>query len=148
MVTNYYAAISLRIIYAFAIMETALGVFFLVFVAGVSGLHSTQRAHDAPLVRVGYYAESLCPDCLSFSLSSMNDAVEKVTIDLALYYYDHLHDHLELCIMQIGDIFELKYVPWGNAKLLSGGKFECQHGEMECLINTVDACVLHYYPER
>ena len=48
----------------------------------------------------------------------------------------------------MGDLFTLTYMPWGNAKVLSDGKFECQHGEMECVMNTVHACVLFYYPKR
>lgn len=76
------------------------------------------------LVTVGYYAESLCPDCIAFSTKHMDEAIEK-----------------------IGNIFTLKYVPWGNAKLIDG-KFECQHGEMECIVNTIDACLLKYYPKR
>ena len=76
-------------------------------------------------VQVGFYAESLCPDCIALSTKYMNKAVEEV-----------------------GKIFDLLYVPWGNARLLSDGTFLCQHGKMECIINTVDACVLHYYPQR
>lgn len=49
---------------------------------------------------------------------------------------------------QVGSIFALTYVPSGNAKLSSDGKITCQHGPMECLINKVDACLLHYYPDR
>ena len=49
---------------------------------------------------------------------------------------------------QVPDIFTLTYVPWGNAQILPDGKFECQHGEMECIMNTVHACVLYYYPDR
>ena len=60
-----------------------------------------------------------------------------------LMHYSHT-----LMYSQVGDIFTLTYIPWGNAHLLSDGTFQCQHGQMECLINTVDACVLHYYPNR
>lgn len=48
--------------------------------------------------------------------------------------------------LQVGDIFVLDYVPWGNAILKKDGKIECQHGELECTLNTVEACALHYYP--
>ena len=50
--------------------------------------------------------------------------------------------------MQVGAIFDLAYIPWGNARITADGQFECQHGKMECLINTVDACMLNYYPDR
>ena len=55
--------------------------------------------------------------------------------------------HVSTIFVQIGDIFTLDYVPWGNAKLVDG-KFECQHGEMECIVNTIDACLLKYHPDR
>ena len=50
------------------------------------------------------------------------------------------------CPLQIGDIFTLNYVPWGNAELRPDGKIECQHGELECTLNTVEACMLYYHP--
>ncbi|XP_003388404.1 PREDICTED: gamma-interferon-inducible lysosomal thiol reductase-like [Amphimedon queenslandica] len=85
----------------------------------------TFTAFADDLVAVNYYAESLCPDCLAFSKGPMNVAIDKV-----------------------GSIFTLTYVPSGNAKLQSDGTLKCQHGPMECLINKVDACLLHYYPDR
>lgn len=51
-------------------------------------------------------------------------------------------------MLQIGDIFTLNYVPWGNAVLDKDGKIECQHGKLECTLNTVEACALHYYPSE
>lgn len=51
-------------------------------------------------------------------------------------------------MLQIPDIFTLKYVPWGNAILKRDGEIECQHGKTECVMNTVMACVLHYYPDQ
>ena len=47
--------------------------------------------------------------------------------------------------LQVPSIFMLHYAPWGNAKLVDS-KFECQHGPMECTMNTVQACALNYYP--
>ena len=48
-------------------------------------------------------------------------------------------------MLQVGSIFNLHYVPWGNAKIVDGA-FDCQHGAMECTINTVEACALYYQP--
>ena len=48
-------------------------------------------------------------------------------------------------IVQVPDIFTLHYAPLGNAKMVDG-KLECQHGPMECTMNTVEACALYYYP--
>ena len=39
---------------------------------------ATQHTRDATKVRVGYYAESLCPYCLAFSIGPMNKAVKEV----------------------------------------------------------------------
>lgn len=50
--------------------------------------------------------------------------------------------------LQVGDIFVLDYVPWGNAVLEKDGTIECQHGKLECTLNTVEACALHYYPNE
>lgn len=56
-----------------------------------------------------------------------------------------LHLISKFCILQVPDIFTLNFVPWGNAKIDSSGEFQCQHGEMECVMNTVEACALNYY---
>ena len=76
-------------------------------------------------VNVSLYGEALCPDTRDFVLGALDDALAKV-----------------------GDIFTLHYVPWGNAILKKDGKFECQHGKMECVMNQIEACVLYYYKER
>ncbi|XP_065837804.1 uncharacterized protein [Oscarella lobularis] len=82
-------------------------------------------AHAAPLVNVSFYSEALCPYCDALTEGEMNKAVE-----------------------EIGEIFTLHFVPWGNAKIEGGKRFVCQHGEIECQMNAVEACVLHYYPKR
>eukprot|EP00731_Ephydatia_muelleri_P010327 Em0005g913a len=94
------------------------------FVVAVVVLSSYARAQPADKVVVGFYAESLCPDCINFSIKYMNVAFQ-----------------------EIPSIFTLNYVPWGNA-VIKGGSFDCQHGTMECTINTIDACVIHYYPNQ
>ena len=98
-------------------------------------------------VLVGFYSESLCPDCIALSTKYMYKAVEEVSLcgDDDAYIYIYMITYI---LLQVGTIFDLLYVPWGNARLLSDGSFLCQHGKMECIINTVDACVLHYYPQR
>lgn len=37
-------------------------------------------ARDGDLVTVGYYSESLCPDCIAMTKGPMNDAVTKVCL--------------------------------------------------------------------
>eukprot|EP00118_Oscarella_pearsei_P024549 m.306293 g.306293 ORF g.306293 m.306293 type:complete len:216 (+) comp41120_c0_seq1:22-669(+) len=81
-------------------------------------------AQAAQLVNVSFYSEALCPYCDSLTEGEMNKAVN-----------------------EIGEIFTLHFVPWGNAKV-DGKRFICQHGEIECQMNAVEACVLHYYTKR
>ena len=50
-------------------------ILFSLILAAASATH---RAPDTTKVRVGYYAESLCPDCLAFSNGPMNKAVKEV----------------------------------------------------------------------
>ena len=50
------------------------------------------------------------------------------------------------CDLQISEIFTLKYVPWGNAEVKQDHEIVCQHGPTECVMNTVQACALYYYP--
>ena len=94
-------------------------------------------------VVVGYYAESLCPYCLALSNGPLNDAFEKVS-----FHSEYPQICSIITFAQIPNIFVLNYVPWGNAKLESPGVIDCQHGPMECIMNTVMACVLHYYPSQ
>jgi interferon gamma-inducible protein 30 len=98
-------------------------VVIAIAVLGLAGLY--QRAQCADVVQLGFYSESLCPDCINFA-----------------------NGPLEKAVNEIGDIFTLNYVPWGNAVLLKDGTIECQHGKLECTLNTVEACALHYYPSK
>ncbi|CAI8014765.1 Gamma-interferon-responsive lysosomal thiol protein [Geodia barretti] len=79
-------------------------------------------AQSAEKVQLGFYSESLCPDCIDFA-----------------------NGPLEKAMNEIGSIFTLNYVPWGNAILKNDGTIECQHGKLECTLNTVEACTLYYY---
>jgi interferon gamma-inducible protein 30 len=80
---------------------------------------------EAKLVNVTLYSEALCPDCAQFVRTDLSRAVE-----------------------EIGSIFTFKFVPWGNARQNAFHEFVCQHGPMECTMNTIEACVLYYYPKR
>jgi interferon gamma-inducible protein 30 len=77
------------------------------------------------LVNVTLYGEALCPFTAGFVVGPLKQAVQ-----------------------EIGSIFTFTYSPWGNARMVSQDKFSCQHGRMECTLNTVEACVIHYYPKR
>lgn len=52
----------------------------MVLLALVASAHPSQRQSRDDKVQVGYYAESLCPDCIAFSRGPMNDAVNEVYI--------------------------------------------------------------------
>lgn len=48
----------------------------------------------------------------------------------------------------IGPALTLSYVPWGNAKMGGGGGAppSCQHGPLECALNTLLSCSVALYP--
>jgi hypothetical protein len=48
----------------------------------------------------------------------------------------------------LGDLFDLEYIPWGNARMGEDGLPECQHGRRECDLNRLLACAQEAYPER
>lgn len=81
------------------------------------------RSHQtAAPVQVGFYYESLCPGCRMF-LTGM----------------------LFPTWMLVRDIMSVTMVPYGNAEEKPDGqkyKFECQHGEQECLGNMIETCLL------
>lgn len=77
----------------------------------------------APLVNFDLYYESLCPDCQQFIVSQLYPTFTKV-----------------------GAIMNLTLVPYGNANEKKQGslwKFECQHGEQECIGNLLETCAIH-----
>mmetsp|Transcript_12384 Transcript_12384/g.34472 ORF Transcript_12384/g.34472 Transcript_12384/m.34472 type:complete len:211 (-) Transcript_12384:108-740(-) len=70
-------------------------------------------------VKVFYYEETLCPDCAKFGAGSMNEAVE------------NLSDYMDLYV-----------VAYGNERYNeSTGTYTCQHGEEECYMNLIEACL-------
>lgn len=78
-------------------------------------------------VLIELYEESLCPDCLSFLLSSFKKAIN--TAD----------------IYKIADI---RIYPYGNARWAKNGStysFTCQHGVKECQGNIIEVCALQLY---
>ncbi|KAF7845281.1 Gamma-interferon-inducible lysosomal thiol reductase [Senna tora] len=72
------------------------------------------------------YYESLCPYCAEFIVNSV---VKIFQTDLI-------------------NFLNLQMVPWGNAFIKpDDGSFICQHGEDECLLNTIEACTIKIYPD-
>ncbi|KAI3526303.1 hypothetical protein L1887_05551 [Cichorium endivia] len=75
-------------------------------------------------VKLALYYEALCPFCENFIVNSLSKLFDNGLIS----------------------IVDLKLSPYGNAKIRSNGTIVCQHGEWECILNTVEACAIHAWP--
>ncbi|XP_061797647.1 gamma-interferon-inducible lysosomal thiol reductase [Nerophis lumbriciformis] len=83
----------------------------------------TRSQQTAEVVKLEVYYESLCPDCIFY-------------ITQVLYP----------TWLLLQDIFSVSLLPFGNAQEKPDGSkfmFKCQHGEQECLGNTIQACLLN-----
>ncbi|ERN08996.1 gamma-interferon-inducible lysosomal thiol reductase [Amborella trichopoda] len=90
---------------------------------------------------------------LVFSLSSKSSVgTEKVSLDLyyeslcpysARFFVNYLDDLFSNGLI---DIVDLRLIPYGNARVGSNNTISCQHGPYECLLNTVEACVIDVWP--
>ncbi|XP_071687970.1 gamma-interferon-responsive lysosomal thiol protein-like [Rutidosis leptorrhynchoides] len=76
-------------------------------------------------VQVGVYYESLCPYCENFIVNYL----------------------IDVFIEGIDAIADVKLFPYGNAKVNANGNITCQHGEQECVLNTVEACAISTWPD-
>lgn len=102
------------------------------------------------LVAISFYA---CTSSASgISLRAPNQE-EKVTLEL---YYESLCPYCSRFIVKylytifdtgIIDITDLKLIPYGNARIKPNGTITCQHGQWECLLNTVEACAIATWPD-
>lgn len=73
-------------------------------------------------VKIDFYSESLCPDCLAFIRGSLTTAA-------------NTKDFWKIC--------EFNFFPYGNARRTQNGSswaFTCQHGVRECQGNLIEAC--------
>ncbi|XP_059297721.1 gamma-interferon-responsive lysosomal thiol protein-like [Lycium ferocissimum] len=76
-------------------------------------------------VSLALYYESLCPYCSNFIVNYLPKIFKNGIID----------------------IVDLKLVPWGNTKLKANNTFKCQHGPVECFLDTVEACAIDAWPD-
>ncbi|VAH81383.1 unnamed protein product [Triticum turgidum subsp. durum] len=76
-------------------------------------------------VSVAVYYETLCPFCSGF-----------VVNDLARIFRNGLSSNVDL-----------RLVPFGNGRVSPDGSMTCQHGEDECRLNAIQACVISVWPD-
>ncbi|CAL1368793.1 unnamed protein product [Linum trigynum] len=115
----------------------------------------------ASLPRLAIFVSFASLLLLSASSSQLPGAKESTTssgdkVPLALYYESLCPYSANFIVNYLVRVFEddelfsivdLYLSPWGNAKIRSNGTFVCQHGEAECLLNTVEACAIHAWPK-
>ncbi|WOL18646.1 gamma-interferon-inducible lysosomal thiol reductase [Canna indica] len=94
-------------------------------------LHLHLHPHLSPLVSVSarkvslsVYYEALCPYCSDFIVNRLPKLFSSGLISAV----------------------DLDLVPYGNARLDASGSIVCQHGQKECLLNTVEACAINARP--
>ncbi|KAG8387664.1 hypothetical protein BUALT_Bualt02G0044900 [Buddleja alternifolia] len=88
-------------------------------------ISSASAANNGDKVTLEIYYESLCPYCSN----------------LIVNYLYKLFDS------DLISITDLKLIPYGNAKIKPNGTIVCQHGEYECILNTVEACAIDAWPD-
>ncbi|KAI3380732.1 hypothetical protein SNEBB_001554 [Seison nebaliae] len=83
----------------------------------------------APPVNIGLYMESLCPDCVDFTLGQLEKAEKEV-----------------------GTIMKITFYPFGNTKITRQSPYNyeyvCQHGPVECRGNILETCALNYITDE
>uniref|UniRef100_A0ACD5VVM2 Uncharacterized protein n=1 Tax=Avena sativa TaxID=4498 RepID=A0ACD5VVM2_AVESA len=88
-------------------------------------LFCLSTACAARRVSVSVYYEAMCPFCSGY-----------VVNDLARIFQNGL-----------SSIVDLRLVPFGNGRVSPDGSMTCQHGEDECRLNAIEACVIRLWPD-
>ncbi|XP_028764543.1 gamma-interferon-responsive lysosomal thiol protein-like [Neltuma alba] len=111
-------------IFCFLLLPLLLLLFLLAAPSSSSSSHGGDHL-EAEKVTMSVYYETLCPYCAEFIVNHV------------------------VTIFQTGliSIVNLRMIPWGNAVIKPDASFVCQHGEEECLLNTVEACTIKIYPD-
>ncbi|KAI8523525.1 hypothetical protein RHMOL_Rhmol13G0081000 [Rhododendron molle] len=86
---------------------------------------SAGASEDKGKVALDLYYETLCPYCSNFIVN----------------YLDKLFDSGLISAV------DLNLIPYGNAKIGSNATITCQHGPVECLLNTIEACAISVWPD-
>ncbi|CAK9326916.1 unnamed protein product [Citrullus colocynthis] len=86
---------------------------------------SASPNYGSAKVSLDVYYESLCPDSVKFIVDNL----------------------IELFEGGLVSIVDLRFIPYGNARLGRNSSITCQHGPKECLLNTVEACAIYAWPE-
>ncbi|CAI0424154.1 unnamed protein product [Linum tenue] len=76
-------------------------------------------SYESDKVNLTLYYETGCPYCRDFIIHPLAEAMGSDLVN----------------------IVNLKLVPWGNAYSI-GSTIVCQHGEDECLLNRIHACII------
>ncbi|KAL1825739.1 hypothetical protein ACET3Z_012517 [Daucus carota] len=108
-------------------------VYLLLVIIAASPLISSANPHvssgeqlkNDEKVVIALYYETLCPYCSNLIVN---------------YLYKYFEDGLD-------SIADLKLIPYGNAKIGPNNTIVCQHGTMECVLNTVESCAIHTWPD-
>ncbi|CAK56197.1 unnamed protein product (macronuclear) [Paramecium tetraurelia] len=94
-------------------------------------LISTLQISNCDKIKISLYIESLCPDTTRFIQSSLLKALKTPSFD---------------------ELVELRFVPYGKASQnqQSNGSiiFKCQHGDLECFGNKLQACGFNVLPSQ
>ncbi|KAI3788009.1 hypothetical protein L2E82_00595 [Cichorium intybus] len=115
----------------FSTMEARLLFIFMIFLFAVNTYSSSsdfveiEPLKEVEKVQVTVYYESLCPYCENFIVNYLIDVFTE----------------------GIDAIADVKLFPYGNAKVNSNGNITCQHGEQECVFNTIEACAINAWPD-
>ncbi|KAL1226418.1 Gamma-interferon-responsive lysosomal thiol protein [Cardamine amara subsp. amara] len=82
-------------------------------------------AGQSDKVQLNLYYESLCPGCQQFIINTL----------------------VEFFDSDLDTITDVNFVPFGNAELSDNQTIICQHGEEECKLNKIEACIITTYPD-